>query len=425
MYIVTPDELADPAKDNINALMQLKRNAVEVKSSLLRSKARMRLIGVSDEINRILQQSANKIQNYNYQSSTEEKENESKMSQHDSIKAIISKCHEKNLYPEMLDFYILHQTDNDCLIHTTLVERAPLGCCIKYDKQSAPSFNKFMKSSGEHAKDYEHNVVIISGHGFGFSAGNLPKLCGLTSSQGLSTKDVINGVKLFKQKSNKKINILVMDACLMQSVGVCAGITDYVNYYLASQNMVHGKGLFDYKEAFLALIDRKEYTEVNIINTMMANLTQQNKTRDVTCINLKCFKGYIKEFNDFAESLLKACSSEKIQGMIKQAKHYSDNKEASHRTDVLSFLTKVKNFSEHNFEVKFKLMRVLENLILLTNGIIFKRSKNNSLTIYTGVVNNEIKQLLKELGLRNWAMLLEIIYSRHQASKKYKKMTIL
>lgn len=106
----------------------------------------------------------------------------------------------------------------------------------------------FLKFLNFALSSYQANriILVMWGHGDGrnFKGKEGKGICfDETHSDFLTIKEIREVLKKIKERYNKKIDILIFDACFMQSIEVSYELKDYVNFILGSQTYVPLDGI--------------------------------------------------------------------------------------------------------------------------------------------------------------------------------------
>lgn len=91
-----------------------------------------------------------------------------------------------------------------------------------------------------------HTMLVIWGHGEGWSSG--PAQFGGVALDDypagrMTARDILGAVKARNELAENKLNVLAMDACLMQTIEVAYVFRNEVNYYVGSAQTQNFKGL--------------------------------------------------------------------------------------------------------------------------------------------------------------------------------------
>lgn len=93
----------------------------------------------------------------------------------------------------------------------------------------------------------EHTLLVIWGHGEGFGYNLVAQFGGVAVDDNprskLSINSVSDSLRVYKTIFNKKIDILSMDACLMQTLEVAAELRGSVDYLIGSTQIQDFRGL--------------------------------------------------------------------------------------------------------------------------------------------------------------------------------------
>jgi cysteine peptidase C11 family protein len=261
-------------------------------------------------------------------------------------------------------------------------------------------------------------MFIISGHGFGFSAGDsLPTLAGLENFSGLSTLDLMWCMRRLKSITGKKLSYLVMDACLMQTAELCSGLADCVEHYFACQETIDSQGAFHYGKLVLELMKtKKKHDALTIIQTLFESLSEKNKGRTFSAVDLDQFLSQmVPLLNEFACRIRSVCTPKEINSLFERATHFSDSREAEHRTDLQSLLKLVDKEKQRfcSCPCSPELMTVTKRLGSTLLSCLHKGAPNEraSVSIYTGRTNLQIMAALHAVGLTEWGKLLSYTFA--------------
>lgn len=168
----------------------------------------------------------------------------------------------------------------------------------------------------------QETALFIWGHGEGFSSERNAQFGGVAlddfPKQRMTIIELKNSLRLFESMSAKKLSLLAMDACLMQTLETAIEIKDEVEYFIGSTQIQNFRGLpyhlileqiNEDSSAFnlAKLIPKTFISESNRIGNSSATMSALN-THELANI-------FIDEFDDSFElitSYLKAYPFEKI-----------------------------------------------------------------------------------------------------------------
>lgn len=161
----------------------------------------------------------------------------------------------------------------------------------------------------------DHTLVVIWGHGEGFSASSMAQFGGVAIDEfpkksKLSITSIEESIKIYHSIFNKKIDILSMDACLMQTFEVAIQFKDDVDYIIGSNQIQDFRGL-NY-DSILAYMNRKQidlspYTLAQSIPRLFekrASLQTKRDKRTISAINLSELDTYLVPTLDKTSELI-------------------------------------------------------------------------------------------------------------------------
>jgi hypothetical protein len=182
--------------------------------------------------------------------------------------------------------------------------------------------------------------------------------------------------EIVKIRNGKKIDIILMDACLMAGVGTATLCCEYANFLCASEEVVLGPG-YNYAIMLKPLIKRSMTPELfarNVVETYEETYAPVTQDYTQSCFNLSFTNEVIENINELVDALLKYINIDK-QGILKKTIRICSNKDL------------VTHFSEPSY-IDFK--HFLENILTHT-------SKINLQIDHCQIFNKEIPQIIQKL----------------------------
>lgn len=196
-------------------------------------------------------------------------------------------------------------------------------------------------------------MLIISDHGSGWEGAivdndNTNFLDGFK----MSLPKLSNALKNVIKNTNKKIDIITFDACLMGSSEVMIELKDTTNYIVASQQLVGAEGL-PYKKIFTNFypqliniisntITQKSHKKENInlneeiVKNIIKNSQNFPSIRTLSAINLNKTDIFIKKIDNLANAILKAPQNyQTIKEISKKVQKFNQQG----NRDLIHFLT--------------------------------------------------------------------------------------
>jgi len=168
------------------------------------------------------------------------------------------------------------------------------------------------------AKNY---MVIFSGHGGGHR-GVIPDPI---HNDKLSTGEVADALKNTRDARNgKKIDVVLMDACLMGSTEVAYEIKDEAQYFIASPEVKYDFGI-DYRNVAQNLVEKTKTGDMDprgLVGTIMSSI-QGESINTVTAVDLS----KMGKVGESTKKLLEALGETKtdgaiLKGIAERTQHY-------------------------------------------------------------------------------------------------------
>lgn len=190
----------------------------------------------------------------------------------------------------------------------------------------------------------ENYMLIISDHGDGWKGAAQD----WSHNGWMSTPDIENGLKMARQETGKKIDVLGFDACLMASAEVAHQLKDEVSYLVASQEVEGGAGWAYNRvlsEGTLKSLDKQlTATRFNMDPKQVATHVvlcaegNQDDLPTMSVIETSKMPAVVKALDNFADAMAtSAVSKEKLTSAADATQGFYDYK------DLKDFANKVKD----------------------------------------------------------------------------------
>ena len=160
----------------------------------------------------------------------------------------------------------------------------------------------------------EHYAVLILDHGNGWQ--------GIAEDEDFVTKkgddrltadELREALREVYKRTGRKVDLLMMDACLMGQLEVLFQVEEFVNYVIASEDREGEEG-WDYSRLNFKLpSDPKKLAEA-ILN----NIYDGYSVRTLSLYDLKALREFKKAFNSLLKYLLKEIPKEKLRDISKR-----------------------------------------------------------------------------------------------------------
>ncbi len=177
----------------------------------------------------------------------------------------------------------------------------------------------FVKKAYENLKT-DYNVLVLWSHGSGWYSISYDRRKNRAIAYDDSAKDMLTFVELkeafskIKKIFGKKIDVSIMDACLMGEIEVAVELSSYTKYYVASEIEEMDIGM-DWYNYFTKLFDLLK-NGVKRIPSTLAKLMVDVHTSDenyqnnyyynpvtMACINSRYVGRFLKAFKEYVKSL--------------------------------------------------------------------------------------------------------------------------
>ncbi len=196
------------------------------------------------------------------------------------------------------------------------------------------------------AKNYpaKNYLVDIWNHGSGWNKNRALTFKGISyddqSGNHITTAQLGEAMASIYQVLGKKLDILSMDACLMQMAEVCYEVKDYVSFCVASEETEPGDG-YTY-DTFLGPLAANPSMDPLAVSKLTAqayteHYIQQNEACTQSSINLAQFDAFMVKFDQFCAKLAELMSDKTVVAAIKkqvrpytQAFYYRSNIDLGH-----------------------------------------------------------------------------------------------
>lgn len=208
--------------------------------------------------------------------------------------------------------------------------------------------------------------------------------------------------EIYKLRKNEKIDIILMDACLMSAIEIAYLCSKYAKFLTASEEVVLGPG-YNYAST-LKLLNKEKvnpyYFALHVVKTY--NLTYAPIANDFTqsAINLNAIEDFTKLFTEFVEILMKYKQYDtkdyikktlRLAGSREMVTHFSEPSyiDLKHFLEnILLFIAQIpkNNFSE-NKETHFikEIKAIINKLLQAYNKLIIANSHGISIPKASGL----------------------------------------
>lgn len=196
------------------------------------------------------------------------------------------------------------------------------------------------------AKNY---VVNIWNHGSGWNKKRALTFKGISyddqSGNHITTAQLGQAMASIYQTLGKKLDILAMDACLMQMAEVCYEIKDYVQFCVASEETEPGDG-YTY-DTFLGPLAKDPSMDALAVSKLTAqayteHYIQQNEACTQSSVNLDRMDAFMAKFDQLCAKLAELMSDKAVVTAIKkqvrpytQAFYYRSNIDLGHFVSLI------------------------------------------------------------------------------------------
>lgn len=129
-------------------------------------------------------------------------------------------------------------------------------------------------------------TCIVSGHGMGVTNRSTDRMCYFDGDGGITPARLVATLRQWAHL-HQKFEILAMDACLMQMIEMPLLLAGSVDFYIASQMPIKGKGAIDLHKLLLFLmgqIRRPEEIATRMLEIFNETYATTNPDRTFSCI---------------------------------------------------------------------------------------------------------------------------------------------
>lgn len=257
-------------------------------------------------------------------------------------------------------------------------------------------------------------VLVISSHGNGvfndelFFDDNVGKSRSIIQdystnySSEMQLQDFSKALQNAEKSTNKKIDIIYFDACLMQMIEICWQLKDLTNYIVASQSEVPGTG--GYYEEILKYLKNNSNQQTLDISLMIAE-EFYNKYKNcilsssVSVISSKSLNEEVEVFKDWIKSLL-SLDENQLKEIIKiRINEFSYNLIYKEFIDLYSFCLNIIKSSIANENLRkstFYLIESLDKIIKINKTTNEYNNNLYGLSFNFPIKDNELKFYLTE-----------------------------
>jgi len=242
----------------------------------------------------------------------------------------------------------------------------------------------------------KHYVVDIWNHGAGWQRNRATALKGISyddqSGNHITTPQLGEAMASIYQLLGKKLEILAMDACLMQMAEVTYEIKDYVEYCVASEETEPGDGytydMFLGPLASNTAMGARDFAKV-MVQAYKEHYQSINEAGTQSAVDLAQFDTFTKKFDVLCAKLADLTSDKAFVTAIKkqirpktQAFYYRTNIDLGHFLSLVQ--ANVKNEEVQTLVAEtLALYAAGQNPLVLENGITGSTMKNaTGLAIY-------------------------------------------
>ncbi len=212
--------------------------------------------------------------------------------------------------------YITKDND-DTQINSTVLEE--MG---DYDMGNYLNLVKFV-TWGIENYPAKHYMVVIWNHGTGWWKNPAGEIKGISyddqSNHHISPAQLGEAMAMIYQKNGKKLDILAMDACLMQMAEVCYEFKDYVQYCVASEDSEPSDG-YAYDEFLGALVREPAMTPETLAKTIALTFAiyyeNIGKLSTQSIINFSRFDEFIEKFDKLCIRLIELLPDNNVLAAI-------------------------------------------------------------------------------------------------------------
>ena len=212
----------------------------------------------------------------------------------------------------------ISKDEDDTQINSTVLEE--MG---DYDMGNYLNLVKFV-TWGIQNYPARHYMVVIWSHGTGWWKKTGNEIKGIShddqSGNHISPEQLGEAMAMICQKTGKKLDILAMDACLMQMIEVCYEFKNYVHYCVASEDVEPYNG-YAYDEFLGALIREPAMTPEKLAKTiaMTFAIYYENigKLSTLSVLDLSRLDAFIEKFEKLCIRLIELLPEKKIVSVLR------------------------------------------------------------------------------------------------------------
>lgn len=266
----------------------------------------------------------------------------------------------------------------------------------------------------------KHYAVDIWNHGSGWSKSRLNTFKGISYDDGsgnhITTPQLGEAMASIYKTLGKKLDILAMDACLMQMAEVTYEIKDYVQYCVASEETEPGDG-YTYDSFLAPLASNPEMSAADLAKVMVQGYKDHyasiSEASTQSAVDLGQFDTFMVKFDALCAKLAELSSDKAVMTAIKkqvrpvtQAFYYRTNIDLGHFMALIQ-----KNVN--NPEVQTLVAEAIalyangQNPLVISNGTTGSRMANaTGLAIYfpTSVPGSDYAKI--KFAKTNWMLFL-------------------
>ena len=201
---------------------------------------------------------------------------------------------------------------------------------------------------------------IIEDYTTGYGADTMMSVCNLAEC-----------IKKYEKNNNKKIDIILFDACYMQMIEICYQLKDLCDYVIGAETSIPGVG-YNYKN-IATYLNASDFT-IKEIASFLANATSSASVDySYSSIDTSFLDDFVIEFNKFCKELLEYPYYEVIEKRLSMKNITSVYPEFVDLYEFIFYFSETDGQSE--------LLNVLDKLIINTNSIGAFEDKTKGLSI--------------------------------------------
>ncbi len=284
------------------------------------------------------------------------------------------------------------------------------------------------------AKNY---MLDIWNHGSGWKKRQRGISYDDQSGNHISTAELGNAMASIYGIIGKKLDILLMDACLMQMAEVVYEFKDYVKYCVASEETAPGDG-YAY-DLFMGPLTAEPFMDSRRLSKLMAQsyiayYNSNGKTATQSVIDIGRLDDFVEKFNSLCRRMVELTADDSFNNVIKrsvlpftQSFYYTENIDLGHFLKVLQRNVKDSKLQTLISETLF-LYASGQNPLVIENGASGLYTKNiTGLAIYFPESKPASNYYNLKFARTNWALFLDNFFKsiilNKKSGEKVKKST--